>query len=485
MASARTDSKSTFEQIFGDLLVRYRHGRRLWRRSATTLANLIRTKQTSCQEVVESHLGRIEAVNGRLNAITVVLADSAMVAAAEADRREPTGPLHGVPFTIKENIDCLDSATTRGVPALADSMPSLDAPVVARMKAAGAIPLGRTNLPELGMRITTDNPLHGRTLNPWHADRTPGGSSGGEASALASGMSPLGLGNDIGGSVRNPAFCCGVASLKPSAGRIPHASSIPPEDSGLAAQLLLTEGPIARHVKDLRLAYETLSGRDSRDPQSTDAPLYGPDVKKRAAIVTDIPGVELPESTRDALLQAAIALKEMGWETVEIQPPELAHVHEVWMHHLSADFKPLLGDMSAVMTDAPLEFLRLLCERNDPAAVGLANIHAERNRLSRLWSEFFTANPIMVGPTWTGPQFEHDADINGVVGLELAIDLLRFISPANVLGLPSAAIPIGVTDGLPTGVQVYADRWRDDLALSGAEAIEAVVGQICPIDPRF
>ena len=457
----------------------------LWRRSATTLAGLIRTKQTSCQEVMESHLGRIEAVNGRLNAITVVLADSAMVAAAEADRREPTGPLHGVPFTIKENIDCLDSATTRGVPALADSMPSLDAPVVARMKAAGAIPLGRTNLPELGMRITTDNPLHGRTLNPWNADRTPGGSSGGEASALASGMSPLGLGNDIGGSVRNPAFCCGVASLKPSAGRIPHASSIPPEDSRLAAQLLLTEGPIARHVKDLRLAYETLSGRDSRDPQSTDAPLYGPDVKKRAAIVTDIPGVELPESTRDALLQAATALEEMGWETVEIQPPELAHVHEVWMHHLSADFKPLLGDMSAVMTDAPLEFLRLLCERNDPAAVGLANIHAERNRLSRLWSEFFTANPIMVGPTWTGPQFEHDADINGVVGLELAIDLLRFISPANVLGLPSAAIPIGVTDGLPTGVQVYADRWRDDLALSGAEAIEAVVGQICPIDPRF
>ena len=457
----------------------------LWRQSATTLAELIRSKQTSCQEVVESHLGRIEAVNDTLNAITVVLADSALAAAAEADRREPTGRLHGVPFTIKENIDCLDSATTRGVPALADSMPSVDAPVVARMKAAGAIPLGRTNLSELGMRITTDNPLHGRTLNPWHADRTPGGSSGGEASALASGMSPLGLGNDIGGSVRNPAFCCGVASLKPSAGRIPHASSIPPEDSGLAAQLLLTEGPIARHVKDLRLAYETLSGRDSRDPQSTDAPLYGPDVKKRAAIVTDIPGVELPESTRDALLQAAAALEEMGWETVEIQPPELAHVHEVWMHHLSADFKPLLGDMSAVMTDAPLEFLRLLCERNDPAAVGLANIHAERNRLSRLWSEFFTANPIMVGPTWTGPQFEHDADINGVVGLELAIDLLRFISPANVLGLPSAAIPIGVKDGLPTGVQVYADRWRDDLALSGAEAIEAVVGQICPIDPRF
>ena len=457
----------------------------LWKQSATALAELIRTKQTSSEEVVKSHLDRIDAVNGSLNAITLVLADSALATAVEADRQQPTGPLHGVPFTIKENIDCLDSPTTRGVPALAESMPALDAPVVARMKAAGAIPLGRTNLPEWGLRITTDNPLHGRTLNPWNADRTAGGSSGGEASALASGMSPLGLGNDIGGSVRNPAFCCGVASLKPSAGRIPHASSIAPEDSRLASQLLLVEGPMARHVKDLRLVYEILSGRDSRDPQSTDAPLYGPAVEKRAAIVTDIPGVELPQATRDAVLEAETALHEMGWETVEIQPPELAHVHEVWMHHLSADFKPLLGDMSAVMSDAPLEFLRLLCERNDPAAVGLANIHAERNRLSRLWSEFFAANPIMVGPTWTGPQFEHDADINGVVGLELAIDLLRFISPANVLGLPSAAIPIGVADGLPTGVQVYADRWRDDLALSGAEAIEAVVGQICPIDPRF
>lgn len=457
----------------------------LWRQSATTLAELIRTKQASCEEVVESHLGRIDAVNPKLNAITVVLADSARSAAAKADKQEPTGRLHGVPFTIKENIDCLDSATTRGIPALANSMPPLDAPVVARMKAAGAIPLGRTNLPELGLRITTDNPLHGRTLNPWHADRTPGGSSGGEAAALASGMSPLGLGNDIGGSVRNPAFCCGVASLKPSAGRIPHASSIPPEDSRLASQLLLVEGPMARHIKDVRLAYEILSGRDPRDPVSADAPLYGPAVEKRAAIVTEIPGVELPESTRGAVLEAAAALQQSGWETVEIQPPELAHVHEVWVHHLSADFKPLLEEMSAVMTDGALEFLRLLCERNDPDAVGLVDIHAERNRLSRRWSEFFADIPIMVGPTWTGPQFEHDADLNGVIGLELAVDLLRFISPANVLGLPSAAVPMGVADGLPTGVQVYADRWRDDLALSGAEAIEAAVGQICPIDPLF
>jgi len=457
----------------------------LWKQSATALAELIRTKQTSSEEVVKSHLDRIDAVNGSLNAITLVLADSALAAAVEADRQQPTGPLHGVPFTIKENIDCLDSPTTRGVPALAKSMPSLDAPVVARMKAAGAIPLGRTNLPELGLRITTDNPLHGKTLNPWHPDRTAGGSSGGEASALASGMSPLGLGNDIGGSVRNPAFCCGVASLKPSAGRIPHASSIPPEDARLASQLLLVEGPMARHVEDLRLAYETLSGRDPRDPQSTDAPLYGPVVEKRAAIVTEIPGVALPNATRDAVLAAAAALRDMGWETAEVQPPELARVHDVWIHHLSADFKPLLGDMSAVMSDAPLEFLRLLCERADPDALGLANIHSERNRLSRLWSEFFAAVPIIVGPIWTGPQFEHDADIDGVSGFELAIDLLRFISPANVLGLPSAAIPIGVTDGLPTGVQIYADRWRDDLALSGAEAIETVVGQICPIDPKF
>lgn len=198
----------------------------LWQYSATELAKMIRSKDVTSEEVVEDHLKRIEEVNPKLNAITAVLEESALSEARRADQAEPVGPLHGVPFTVKENIDLFGTPTTSGIPAGAELMPSADAPVVKRMKNAGAIPVGRTNLPELGLRIDTDNPLRGRTLNPWDQTRTAGGSSGGEASAIASGMSPLGLGNDIGGSVRNPAFCCGISSLKPSAGRIPRASTI-------------------------------------------------------------------------------------------------------------------------------------------------------------------------------------------------------------------------------------------------------------------
>ncbi len=458
----------------------------LWKKSATELAKLIRNKQVSSREVVESHLARIDAVNDKVNSITVVLAESALEAADAADRQDASGPLHGVPFTIKENIDCVGSATTQGVPLLAEALPPIDATVVERMKAAGAIPLARTNLPEMALRISTDNPLRGRTLNPWNAERTAGGSSGGEGATLATGMSPIGLGNDIGGSLRNPAFCCGITSLKPSAGRVPHATSIPPQDSGIAVQVMNTEGPMARHVKDVKLMYEILSGRDPRDPASVDAPMAGPEpASKKVALVTEIPGIELVSSAVEAVRSAAGALKDAGWEIVEILPPELEQVHETWAYVLGMDFDPLLPELSTLMSAPPVEMLKRLFIRYDPSSVRLPDIHSERNRLCRIWSEFFDEYPIMVGPTWTDIQFIHDADIDPDSGMELTINQLRFITPANVLGLPAAAVPTGVTNGLPTGVQVYADRWREDLCLTGAEIIEAALGQICPIDPVF
>jgi len=457
----------------------------IWQKSASDLAGAIRSGQLSSREVVEAHLARIEAVNDRLNAVTVVLAESALAAADAADHGEARGPLHGVPFTVKENIDCVGSATTQGLPALAEAMPSVDAPVVARMKAAGAIPLARTNLPEMGLRITTDNPLRGRTLNPWNADRTAGGSSGGEGSALASGMSPIGLGNDIGGSLRNPAFCCGITSLKPSAGRIPHASCLPPTDGGLAFQVMCVEGPMARHVADLRLAYGILSGRDPRDPVSVDAPLEGASVPKRAALVTDIPGGTLADSARAAVLEAGRALENAGWEVTEAQPPELERVSEIWAYVMSMDFQPLLEQLSVVMSDRLVEALQTTFGDFGATPSQLPEIHAERNRLSRAWSDFFQQYPVVVGPTWTDIQFHHDADLELPDGMQLVMNQLRFITPANVLGLPSVAVPTGVQEGLPTGVQVYAEKWREDLALAGAEAVEAALGQICPIDPRF
>ena len=455
----------------------------LWQHSASSLAGLIKKREVSSREVVEAHLARIDEVNSSLNAVTVVLAETALAAADAADRTDPAGPLHGVPFTIKENIDCVGSATTEGVPLRVDAMPGMDAPVVERMKAAGGIPLARTNLPEMGLRISTDNPLRGLTRNPWHAELTAGGSSGGEASALAAGMTPLGLGNDIGGSLRNPAFCCGITSLKPSQGRVPHATCIPPMDGGIAFQVMAVQGPMARHVEDVRLAYTVLSGRHVRDPESVDAPLQGPACEKRAALVSELPGFDLPESTRVAVRRAGEALAEQGFEVVEAQPPELEKVHEIWALLLSMDFEPMLPELGQLMSEGPIEALRLFFERFPSSSVRLPDVHAERRRLSRLWSEFFQGFPIVVCPTWTDRQFPHGADLNGEAGAELVSNTLRFITPANVLGLPAAAVPTGLHEDLPTGVQVYANRWRDDLVLEGAEVIESALGQITPIDP--
>jgi amidase len=190
---------------------------------------------------------------------------SSGAASGRANRSEPRSPLHGVPFSVKENIDCLGSPTTHGLPSLREALPYADAPAVARLKAAGAIPLARTNMSELGMRLCTVNPLRGRTLNPFEPRLSVGGSSGGDAVAVGTGMVPLGLGGDMGGSLRVPAECCGVAALKPTSGRIPIASSLPPLDSGLAAQVMLAIGPIARHTADLRAALALLAGRDGRD----------------------------------------------------------------------------------------------------------------------------------------------------------------------------------------------------------------------------
>ena len=456
---------------------------KLYEYTAGGLAELIRSREVSSREVVEAHLARIEEVNPHVNAITVVLRDSAREAADAADASSPEGPLHGVPFTIKENIDCLGSATTMGVPLLENALPSLDAPVVARMKAAGAIPLGRTNLPEMGLRLSTDNPLRGRTLNPWNEELTAGGSSGGEAAALATGMTPFGLGNDIGGSLRNPAYCCGIASLKPTQGRIPHASSIEPLDAGMAVQAMLVEGPMARSAADLRLGLSILAGRDIRDPRTVDAPLTGPEpTRRRAAIVTSIAGANIPAATVAAIRRAADALSSAGWEVEEAEPPELERVSELWGNVLTTDFVDLVPMIQPVITKALFESLSKLNARYSPQ-VSNSVVHTERSRLTRLWSAFFETYPVAIGPTWTRLPWPADADLDPETGLDLLVDTVRFITPGNVLGLPSVALPTGVADGLPTGVQIYADLWREDLCLEAAEIVEARVDASTPIDP--
>ena len=459
----------------------------IWRNNATDLADMIAAGDVSSLEVVDSHLDRIEEVNGWLNAVTRVLADEARVAAKDADKAvaagDELGPLHGVPCTIKENVDVAGTPTTQGLPVFADLISPTDAPLVERLRSAGAIPIGRTNLPELGLRISTDNPLHGLTRNPWHPERTAGGSSGGEGSAIASGMSPLGLGNDIGGSVRNPAFCCGITAIKPTHGRLPAFSVFEHDQNpALSSQIMLTDGPMARSVSDLRTAMGILNGRDIRDPRSVDVPLDGPDAKRQAAVVKHIPGVDCHPSVIEGIERAASSLAEAGWEIVESTPPGIDLCSEIWAHLLGADVSLLMDAARPILSKEMAEALDSgITEQFSREIISPDVIHVERSRLAREWSLFFAENPVVIMPTWPHPPFEHGADIREESRQEL-VETLRFITPANVLGLPSVALPVGVSDALPQGVQCVADRWRDDLALEAAGDIEESLGIITPID---
>ncbi len=352
------------------------------------------------------------------------------------------------------------------------------------MKAAGAIPLARSNMPEMGLRISTDNPLRGRTHNPFDPTRTAGGSSGGEGAALATGMSPLGLGNDLGGSVRNPAFCCGVRALKPTPGRIPHAMSLPPPDDYLSYQLMAVEGPMARHTADLRLALGVLAGRHRRDPLSVDAPLEGPAPERfRVGLVLEVPGVELAPSVRSAVERAGAALASAGFEVDEVAAPEPERVMELWGHLLAADVREMLPELQGLLSPRPRELLRQLTERYPAGKLSSVELHCERMRLCRAWSELFASHPVLVGPTWTREPFRHDEDLDPEEGLELTLRTLAFITPANCLGLPAVAVPTGLEGGLPTGVQILSDRWREDLCLFAAEALEQAFPALVPVTP--
>ena len=458
----------------------------LWRLSANELARMIKHRETTSREVVDAHLARIDQVNSSVNGVTVVLADTARAAADAADHSEAIGPLHGVPFTIKENIDCTGSATTQGVPALAESFPPADSPTVTRMKTAGAIPLARTNLPEFGLRISTDNPLRGRTNNVWDSSLTAGGSSGGEAVSIATGMSPIGLGNDIGGSLRNPAFCNGICSLKPTRGRVPAASSLAPQDPNLSSQLMAVEGPLARRVADLQTALGVLAGYDPRDPGSVTAELVGPAPDhKVAALVTEMPGGPIGESVLDAIQLAGKALVDAGWHVVEVTPPELQLVNDLWAHTLGFDLEFTLPLLAEFLSEDATWLLEKTIEEYPSSTMPAQLVNLERRRLERLWAEFFTLHPVVVGPTWAHDPFPHDADLDRETGIETAADRLRFIAPGNLLGIPSVCVPTGTTaTGLAAGVQIYADKWREDLALDAAQSVEDHLGIITPIDPR-
>ena len=465
----------------------------IWQLSATELAQRIASRQISSAEAVDANLARINAVNPALNAVVQVLADEARASAVLADKKlaagELAGPLHGVPFTVKENIDMAGLPTTWGVPALAKAVVPADAPVVERMRAAGGIPIGRTNLPDMALRVHTVSSLHGLTRNPWHPRRTAGGSSGGEAAALASGMSPIGLGNDIGGSLRNPANACGIASIRPSAGRVPDAGYVPAEDRLLAVQLMQVQGPMARRVADVRLGLRVLMGAHPRDPWSLDAPFEGPPLARpiRVAVLPEPPGGNTDPKVAAVVRRAGQALADAGFAVEEACPPRYEDAVNCWTRLILGDFGSVLGMLTPMMSAEATTFLNNFNEGVPPIAdvAAWSQLMIERDGIARAWSTFMADRPLVLSPTWTQLPFEHGFDSATPAGTAATKELMRPVVPANLLGLPSACVPAGRDEatGLPIGVLITGRRLREDLCLEAAEAIEARLGLATPIDP--
>ncbi|MFJ8625183.1 amidase [Kitasatospora sp. NPDC093550] len=467
----------------------------LWSKPATALAAAVRTGAVSALEVVDSHLDRIAEVNPHLNAVTRLLADEARAAARHTDRRlaagEDPGPLTGVPFTVKECTPIAGVPTTFGTPHFRDHVAPADAVPVARLRAAGAIPIGHSNLPTLILAgMHTRSELYGDTRNPWASDRTPGGTSGGDGAAVAAGLAPLGLGNDSGGSVRIPAAFCGVAALKPTTGRFPADQRlIGPDDPGPASQLLVTDGPLARTVADLRLACETLAGTDPRDPRAVPVPLYGEPLGRpvRVAVVADPGGRGVHPTVRRAVETAADALRDAGYDVREVPDvPRLDEALDAYHRLTVTEFAPSWPAVRRLLGEGGDRYVELTMRGAPPAdAPGLIRLMSTWMGIRRSWTEFLQEYPLVLGPVFTEPPVEPGLESRDQAGRDRVASAMRLCSVTSFVGVPAVAVPTGLAeDGLPTGVQLIGRAFREDLCLAAAQAVEDRLGVLTPIDPR-
>lgn len=456
---------------------------------AADTARRLQAREFSSTELVQAVLARIEAINPSVNAVREVLGEQALVAAREADGRllagSPFGPLDGIPVTVKDNIDVAGTATTQGVAALAGVKASADAPSIANLRRAGAIPVARTNMPDFALRWHTDSGIMGPTLNPWDADLTPGGSSGGEAVSLATGMSLLGIGNDLGGSLRWPAQCAGIAALRPTLGRIPHALSIEPATKPISLQLIEVQGPMARSVEDLRLALGVMAAADPRDPWHSPVPVpYVPAGPRRVHILNEMDGVPFDPSVRKAIERGATALQAHGYEIDETAPPGIAEAAAAWAQLMASDARRAWPACEPIVSASGRRFMELMFEL--VPRIGLdeyAELFTTRQRLGRAWAEYQHTTPLVLAPIFAGRAFRVGSDLDGPTAAGEIVNGPRATLVVNFLGLPAVAVPVGVVDGLPQAVQLIGPRFGEELCLQAAEAVEAASGNVLPINP--
>ena len=462
----------------------------LWRLDATELARLIRLGRVSSREATKSCFSRLHVVNPAINAVVRILEEEALAAATAADeaqaRGDVLGPLHGVPVTTKVNTDQAGCPTDNGVVAFRDNIATRDAPVVANLKRAGAIVIGRTNTPAFSMRVFADNALHGRTLNPRDPTLSAGGSSGGAGAAVATGIGPIAHGNDIGGSVRIPAMYNGVIGLRVSLGRIPAYNPSQQIARAVGAQLMSVQGPLTRSLRDTRLALAVMAQGDPLDTRWADVPLAGSPMSRPigVALVPRNPGGYTHPAQAEAVHQAGLHLAAAGYAVEEIDPPDLDAVVDTWHHIGSTDVLALLAPQMEKHGDPDAQTsMRLWRELMPPTDLrGVLGALAQRDLFLWRWLEFMQRHPLVVMPTMGDLPPPHNLDTTREGGVRV-LDALRVSLISPLLGLPALAVPVGIHGPLRPGVQILAPRFREDLCLDAGEVIEAAEGVVTPIDP--
>jgi amidase len=457
----------------------------LWRLSATELASLIKSRKVSAKEAAEAGLARLDAVNPKINAVIDHRPDDVLAQAASIDaaiaRGEAVGPLAGVPVTIKVNVDQEGYATTNGLKLQRDTIAKADNPVVANLRKAGAVLLGRTNCPAFSYRWFTTNLIHGDTKNPRDPSITPGGSSGGAGAAVAAGIGHIAHGTDIAGSIRYPAYANGVHGLRTTTGRIAAFNAAVPERA-IGPQISAVSGPLARTIGDLRIALAAMSAYDPRDPWWVPAPLEGPPVAKLAALCVNPDGLEPVAEVRAAVIDAGKRLERAGWKVDEVATPPLREPAELQTRLWLGDNYE--GQLAAAEREGDPG--ALACLRGNRAKVhpfDLSKTLTRRATLAREWLLFLDRYPVLVMPVSAELPFPDNLDLKDEASFKRVwhAQLPQIAIP--FMGLPGLTVTTGLVGRVPVGVQVVAGHYREDLCLLAGEAIEAAGTPSSPVDP--
>jgi Asp-tRNA(Asn)/Glu-tRNA(Gln) amidotransferase A subunit family amidase len=456
--------------------------------SAAAMAETIRRKELSPVELVEAHLARIAEVNPRLNAFVQVDEAGARRQARAAEnavmRPQALGVLHGVPVSIKASIDVAGMRCETGTRLRAGNVAAQDAPLVIRLRQAGAIVLGVTNTPELLMAWETDNLLYGRTNNPWDLARTPGGSSGGEAAAIASGCSAGGVGSDGGGSIRVPAHFSGICGLKPTPGRIPATGHFPPCAGPFAG--IGVVGPMARTVADLKLLFEVMQGPDDGDPSAAPVPVRWPseaELKKISIGYFEDDGrTPVTPETRAAVRTAAQALQGAGFRAEPFRPVGLEEARQLWWKFFGIVggmlLRPVVQGHEPEISPILKQFLNWAAAEPAHTGESLLDLWTQRDLLRIQILTQMRDHPILICPVAAVPAFRHGERSWTVEGQTVQyLDAWSYAEWFNLLGMPAAVVPVGQSpEGLPIGVQIVGRPWEEEMVLEMAAAIEKGCG---------